>query len=460
MKKKLIIVLEFLFIVIITTTKVYAASYTVSVGKKNLEKGKSTTLTIKTNDMYGRFDITTSNASIVSLNSGKLFVKENDSASIELEGLYAGTATITVTPTDVASGIGDITLGSKSITITVSLPREKSTDNNLKSLSVEGYTITPEFNKDILDYKVSVPEGTEKINIVAIQNDKYAIVSSAGSQEVKDGVNTFNISVKAENGSEKIYNLVVDVIDENPINVTIDNKNYTVVKLRTNYICPELFTESEISIDNQTVPSCTNNKINYTLVGLKDESGNIDSFLYDNNKYTKYSEITNNSIKIIILNYDGELNNLVKDKITINDKDYEAYKYKKSNIYIVYGVNIESGEKDFYLYDSKNNTFSLFDMNYIDNLIKQNNIYLYVVIAFGFGLLLSIICVISVNHNKNKILKEKLKKKKGFPEVDENNDVEEKKNDIKEDNNEIVDEENTTYDIFQDDKKNNKRKKK
>ena len=44
------------------------------------------------------------------------------------------------------------------------------------------------------------------------------------------GTNAFEIVVKAQNGAEKVYKLTVNVIDENPIEVTIDNKKYTVVR--------------------------------------------------------------------------------------------------------------------------------------------------------------------------------------------------------------------------------------
>ena len=67
---------------------------------------------------------------------------------------------------------------------------------------------------------------------------------------------------------------------------------------------------------------------------------------------------------------------LGKATAIINDKEYQAFKFNKSSrFYVVYGMNVENGEKDFYVYDSKNNTFSLYDTEYIDYLKEVNMEY-------------------------------------------------------------------------------------
>ena len=109
-----------------------------------------------------------------------------------------------------------------------------SKNNNLSALEVEGFTLTPEFNKDTLEYSIVVPEDTKEINIKATPQDKTAQVTGAGVQAVAQGANKFSIVVKAQNGAEKTYTINVEVKDENPINVTINGKNYTVVKIKEN----------------------------------------------------------------------------------------------------------------------------------------------------------------------------------------------------------------------------------
>ena len=351
-----------------------------------------------------------------------------------------------------------------------------SKDNNLKELSVEGYDISPAFNKDTLNYSVNVPEGTTSITINAIENDNKASVTGDGTISVTEGINNINVVVRAENGSEKTYSLVVNVIDQNPINIEIDNTKYTVIKLRNNYVCPELFENSEVTINGFQIPACNNDKINYNLVGLKKEDGTIEHFIYDNGKYTKYNEVVGTSLKIIALDYDGEIEGLEKTKEKINDIEYTVFKFNNSEkFYVVYGINVENGKKDFYVYDAINKTFSFYDTEYIDYLKTQNQTYLYIILAFGGCLFLSLICVISLSRSKRKLKKKHKKQIENLKEEKETKpkktknkkeDNELKEAIIKEDINELneivsEDEEDTAiYNLFEDDKKVKKKKKK
>lgn len=452
MKKRILRILFLDLILMMVTIRVSAASFTISAGNRNLTKGATTKLTIKGDDLAGRFNISTSNSNVVSISEDRVWI-DNSSYSVSLTANGVGTATIKVTPSDVSGYNSSASgLSSKSINITVSLPREKSSDNTLKSLSVEGYEITPTFSKDTSDYKVSVPEGTANVNIIAVANSKYATITGGGKVDVTDGVNNISVVVKSETGVDKVYNLVIDVLDQNPITVEVDGEEYTIVKLRKNFTCPDDFEESEIVISDNTIPACKNDKINYTLIGLKDSEGNISSYVYNANKnrYNAYSYAYSSNLKIIITN-EKELENSEKVTIKIEDKEYNAYKYENSERYfVVYGTNIETGEKGFYLYDSKNNTFSTYDNSIIDDLKHQNEIYLYVIIVFGIGLFLSIICIITLNHKKNKIVKKDGNK--------ENEEIPEEK--IEEEVKEEIEKKEESYNILEDDKKKKKGKKK
>ncbi len=368
--------------------------------------------------------------------------------------------------------LSELSLTSSSKTIKIITQKELeasySKDNNLKSLVVEGYELTPEFSKDNLNYVVNVPEGTTSVNVKATKNDNTATVQGDGTIEVAAGTNNIAIVVRAQNGSEKTYNLAVNVIDQNPINVKVDNKDFTVVKLRNNYTCPDLFTESEIEIDGFKVPTCVNDKINYTLVGLKENDGTITNYIYNNNTYNKYIETTGTSLKIIILDYDKEVNGLIKTKEKIDDIDYDVYKYNdNSKNFVVYGMNIETGDKDFYVYDSINKTFTSYDHKQLDDLEETNKIYLYVIVAFGVSLLLSFICIISLSSGKKKlkkiilnnsdVLSKRDNKKERKNKEKDKNEIEEKK-EIKEENI-IIEEDNDEDEFLKDISPKEKRKK-
>lgn len=384
--------------------------------------------------------------------------KPNRTYTFTFKALKKGTTTIKVGSYYV---VGDdfqtVSISSSAKTLKIMTQEELeasySKDNNLKSLAIEGFELSPVFSKDVLDYTVNVPEGTTSVNVVAAANDSKASISGDGVTEVTEGANNITVVVRAENGSEKKYNVVVNVIDENPINVKINNINYTVIKLRNNYVCPELFTDSVVKINEFDVPTCYNEKINYTLVGLKKDDGTVENFVYDNGKYTKYSEVTGTSLKIIAIPFEKEINGLTRSEEIINDVRYEVFKFSDSSrFYVLYGMNVETGEKDFYMYDTENKTFSVYNTEYIDYLINQNKIYLYVIIAFGSGLFLLLICTISLAKKKSG---KKIKKQEK-----NNSDIIEEKEDINELKEIDSDKTSEIYNLLENEKNSKKESKK
>ena len=92
---------------------------------------------------------------------------------------------------------------------TVTVTREKCTDNTLKSLSVNGYTLTPSFSPSVPEYKLNVPYVVNSITISAQANHTTATVSGIGTKTLAVGENTFAITVSAQNGTTKVYTIIV-----------------------------------------------------------------------------------------------------------------------------------------------------------------------------------------------------------------------------------------------------------
>lgn len=87
-----------------------------------------------------------------------------------------------------------------------------SSNNYLKSLKVENATIEPKFNRQYVDYTVTLDDNTAKeINIIAETEDKNATVEGAGKVKLQEGTNTLRVVVTAENKSVQFYNLTVEV---------------------------------------------------------------------------------------------------------------------------------------------------------------------------------------------------------------------------------------------------------
>ncbi len=75
----------------------------------------------------------------------------------------------------------------------------------LKSLSVSGYELTPDFQPDILEYSLVVPAETGSVTIEANAMDSKATVSGAGTLNLTDTVTTFTVRVTAENKNTRDY---------------------------------------------------------------------------------------------------------------------------------------------------------------------------------------------------------------------------------------------------------------
>lgn len=305
---------------------------------------------------------------------------------------------------DITSADGKSSNVSASKSVTVTEVRPKSTDNNLKSLTVEGYNLTPEFNKDTLEYSTTVPSNVEKIEIKATKSDSKANIEGVGTFEVTEGANPFNVVVTAENGTQKTYVVNVNVEDINPIKIVINNKEYTLVKNAKNLEQPDLYEATTITIGEDEIPAFYNEKAKITLVGIKDSEGNISYAIYDkdSNSYKEYHEYISNLI-LYITKFEGSIKGYKKATITIDGAEVEVYRYKDdSRFVVVYAMNLENGEYDYYSYDTVNKTFQVFNKEDVDALSKEKNIYFYVMCAFGGALLLSIIIIISILKKKSK----------------------------------------------------------
>ena len=347
----------------------------------------------------------------------------------------------------------DLSAGTKTVRIMTQAELEASysKDNNLKSLSVEGFEITPEFSKDVIEYSVVVPENTTEITINAEENDSAASVSGAGVQTVTPGTNTFPIVVRAENGAEKTYTLTVEVKDANPINVTIDNKNFTVVKIKEYLPVPNAYQETVVNISDFEIPAYKSELTGFTLVGLKDSSGNIDLYIYnkEDNTYEIYNELKLNNLTIYPMNTDKILDGYKSGMITINDVEVKAfYVIDDARFAIIYGKNVETGEEGFYKYDKNDQTAIKYDDEMINVLNEKINLYTYIIFGFiGLFILMFIILICT--------LKSKKKHKNKNKEIVK--DIKEIKKDEKKE--QIIEEKTKSQPIVYDNVNNKKKKK-
>jgi len=315
---------------------------------------------------------------------------------------------------------------------------DKSGNNNLKSLSIEGVKISPAFNKDKLEYTAVVAGDKEKVIIKGEVEDDKASIEGLGEVELKEGINKFEIKVTAENGVKKSYIITITRKEKDPIEVTINKKKYTIAKKDIGLKVPDGFTKTTVVIDKQEVVGYSNEFTGYLIVALVDEEGNASWFIYNqkNGTYTKYSEFKSNGLRLIVLdaNKKDVPYKYKKCKVDINGVLVDGYALQLGSDYrIVYALNMDTGEKAFYLYDMKENTFQRFyntQVSIYRDLLKKLEI---VLIGAGAAIVLLIIIIISqfaVNRKTKKFIKNGGKVEKEKPIIDDD-DEEDKKEELK-----------------------------
>lgn len=372
-----------IFISMIMIGQVDASSISIKASNKNITKGNSVTITttIISDSPVVSIEgaVTCKGAGVnnsINLNYDDMSNSiKTKTYSLKVKPTNTGTITCTTSGvrfTSMSSGSWQ-NLSNKNVNITVkekntstntttTKKETKSSNNNLKRLEVEGFNLNPSFSPSVTEYTVNASHDVTKVKIHAWTEHEKGDLSGDGEKDVKEGNNTFEVSVKAENGSKKIYKINV-VVDSKPINVEFDGKKYTMIKESSDL--PETSLEHEIiklNIEDQEVEAYRIDSISYVLVGLRDESGNVNLYKFDSFKddtipfkYTLYQEFDSNTITIINIEPDENLipKGYKKEEIVVNDKKIIAYKNENQEYYLVYGINTETGKPNLYTFDKE-----------------------------------------------------------------------------------------------------------
>lgn len=408
MKKiKLSIILTFVIGILCIPNAIKAAGFSVSASSYSVTVGSTVTVYVKGTDLAGKFTLSSSNGGIFS-GGGSVWV-DKDTQAVKFTAKSAGSVTITVTPTNVSDYSGKQITGSKSIILKSYVPRALETNNYLSSLSVDGVELIPSFDKDTDTYIVDLEPGTTSINVNAEKANKYASVSGTGELEVNEGTNEIKVVVTAENGSKRTYTITANVKEYDPINVTLDGSDYTVVRKSSELTKPDNYEETTVEINGNRVPAFKNDTLGYTLVGLKDVTGKVKLFIYNNGEYKPYIFLSFSKLDLIIL--DDEVDapkDFVKDTMIIGEETVTCYKNNELGLTIIYGRSIKTGESSFYTFENTDMTIQRFNLDTYNKVLDKFTLYEYIIIGEA-GLVLFILFIILITSiaRKKKLTKKK-----------------------------------------------------
>lgn len=454
MKKRINILLASIFTLLLLFTnivKVNAASANIQVtsGTNRVVVGNTFIVNVKvsSSNVLGAWEWTISyDTKKLKLMSGPSTVKDYGDSKIKsktytykFKAIATGNTSVTVKSAAVYDYGTEKTMslskGTKSVKIITRAQLEAtySKNNNLKSLSIDGLKLKPEFNKNTTEYKVEATSNTERVKVNASKEDSKASISGTGTHDVTEGENKIKVTVTAENGSTKTYTIIVNVSDPNPINVKINDKDYTVVKRESKLEAPKNYEKTEVTINDQKVPGFINKTNNFTLVGLKDIDGNIKLYTYDSNtnQYKEYSETTLNQNKIYPLPFDKEFDGYTKTTVKINEVEFEAYTDETNEFYIIHAKDLDTGKDNYFTYDKINNTIIRFhekeeikdETPNCDSKLKQYKKMLILLFSETIIIFLILICILISKISKTK----KRKKQRRLMLLEEQRKQEEQK---------------------------------
>ena len=440
MRKK---ILTFVLCFLLLISKVHALGVDLRSSTYTLTKGNSAKISVTVSANNPIFFIEgTLKCSGAGVNGGLDLKFDNMDDTIKSKSYsYTIKPTTTGTVTCSISGLRLIDMNTvpwqningKSITIKVTepvaiTPKTYSSNNYLTGLEVVDYKFDSDFNKDTNEYTVTLPSNTQKIKINATKEDSKATISGIGEFDVTEGINTFEVIVIAENGNKRTYTIKADVLELEPIKVTVLGESYTVVRKSKDLPkISEYFTEKEIVIGEEKVDGYYSETLGYNVVGLRNNKGDINYYIYENGNYSLYKECVLGGMTLQVL--DNEITGeYKKTNFTCNGFLVNSYQEIKPDIikntyaldtddivgnqfYLFYGKNLETGKDNLYQYDAVEKTIQRYNTELLDVYKKNNTIYYLVILGLVvFVILLIIIYSLALNRAKKHVKKKKLNK--------------------------------------------------
>lgn len=141
----------------------------------------------------------------------------------------------------------------------------KSNNNYLSNLEVVGYKLSPEFNKQTMNYEINDVISKSEIEIQATTDNSTASVDGIGKIELNSGENNLSINVTAENGDVRTYIIKVNTNSNVKLNENNINDENNLINLPNT--TPNI---ENIALDNTNSDGTTfqDNYIKYIIYGI------------------------------------------------------------------------------------------------------------------------------------------------------------------------------------------------
>lgn len=385
-------------------------SATVRISSATVEKGKNVTIVVSVSatSTIGIIDV------VFSFDTSKLQYESGDNRGVpsgntihiidyeeKKSGSYSfvfkaidvaeeGTA-LSITSTAIGPldpALGDsFSISKQNGTVKITAPYQASTNADLASLSMGEANISPAFSKDVLNYTASVGGAVSKATISAKAADAKAKVTVTGNTGLKEGANTVNVKVTAEDGKTvKTYTITVTrgkaptpkpatptPTPLPPVTVKVGDTNLAIKdKPDAKYVNDTTEWDStivEYTSGNRTlkIGALTSKTTGFNVIELSD--GKL--YILDTEKgtATRYACFSTESQNIVILDPSDDViipTGYNKTTRTFDGEEITAYAVSDASEYaIVYGKN-SKGVTGWFQLDLTDGSFQRFNTEDIE----------------------------------------------------------------------------------------------
>lgn len=236
-------------------------------------------------------------------------VKATVATDEEISIVYSG-----VTTTD---GNNENALGTVTYNVKVAAPL--SGNANLSALTVGGHNLTPAFNTDTTTYNIGeVDYSVSNLTVNATKSDAGATVTVTGTA-LKVGNNTVTVTVKAANGTTKVYRINV-TRKQDPNYKAANNANLSKLDVNSGILSPKFsadVTEYVVYLPYENIGK------GFKLTGAAQDAkaqgvsgGSLEALAEGNNKVSLVckaedgTEKTYNVTVVIMPKYEGKVPNV------------------------------------------------------------------------------------------------------------------------------------------------------
>ena len=269
----------------------------------------------------------------------------------------------------------------KSVEVAASNPT-LSANADLKSLKPSKGTLTPKFDPDVTEYKISVGYDVTSLSLSATADHSDAKTSISGKNALSVGKNTRVVTVTAPNGATKKYTVTITRAaapstttgtnpptgttlpppPEDALDVTIDGVPMTILDTQASVDLPKGFSWSNLTINRVEVPAAVNKDTGMTLLYLVGEDKTQDGFfIYDveEDTFTRFRTLTVGGGTYLLYDLPAEeLKGMTRSVLDYEGGQVSAYIHRDGTLkdFCVVWAAPVGGEAGWYTYDKKEGT--------------------------------------------------------------------------------------------------------